>query len=286
MDRAVLSTSSQKPAAESPSASSALALAVALSKRRRNIPYSQWMAGRQPVKSASETAPLCACGCGEMVRPHRGTWNKYVAHHQPSGRMSMDARQRISARMTADNPMRRPDVAAKVSASQKGRPRTKSPEGLRNIAAAARKRMLSAANPMRDPLLRQQSVNAFLQRHPSKSELAFDAWTKGMNLPLVRVGDGSLWIGRRNPDFRIVGQKKVVELTQKEVFIGRRKARNWMNYGVPTIEHYRKKRWRCLVIFVKDRVAFPPQLAKTIADFASPESSWSAVWEFDGLMLL
>jgi len=156
---------------------------------------------------------------------------------------------------------------------------------MQNIAAAARRRMLSDKNPMKDPKIHQAAMAKVLSRQISKTETRFIAFLEAKSVDMVFTGQGSLWIGRRNPDFRVPGQKKCLELTQKECFIGYRKRRDWMNYGVPTIQHYRKKKWACLVIFVKDRTLFPSQLVDTVKDFASTESRWSGVWQYDRLIL-
>lgn len=216
---------------------------------------------------------------------HRGTWNRYVVHHQPKPGMSAAGRQRVSALMKKNNPMKRPDVVAKVSATTKGKPRPKSAEGSANIAAAARKRMLSPANPMKNLATYRAAMQRTLSRQTSKNELHFKAWCEARALPIQHRGDGSLWVGKRNPDFLVAGQRKVIEVTQKECFAGRRKARSAADYGMETIRHYRSKGWECLVVFKRDhRCTIPEALLPVIQDFASPESSWSGVWNYDALI--
>lgn len=140
--------------------------------------------------------------------------------------------------------------------------------------------MLSDLNPMRDPLKHQQVTARFLDRHTSKMESNFRQWASESGLPLEHSGSGTLWIGRHNPDFRVVGQKKVLELTQKECFVGFRKSRNIPSYAIPTIGHYEAKGWKCLVVFMKDRARPTEALKAKILDFTSKGNRWSGVWNY------
>ena len=145
--------------------------------------------------------------------------------------------------------------------------------------------MLSADNPMRDKAVHQAAMAKILLRQKSKNEVHFEEWCAERAVPIHYTGDGSLWIGRRNPDFRVDGQKKLIEVTQKECFIGRRKQRSPMEYGMQTVRHYRSKGWDCLVVFKRDhRCTIPAQLLGVIQDFVSKESSWSGVWNFAELI--
>lgn len=222
------------------------------------------MAGRQPVLSKSETPPSCACGCGQPVKSHRGVWNHYVQNHQCRGRFKNGV-----------GPARPRKGCA---------PGQKTSEGAARIAAAARKRMLSKANPMRNKETHRQALEKTLATRRSKIEVKFQAWAAARGLPLVWTSAASLWIGRRNPDFRVKGQRAVIEVTQKECFAGRRKIRTLESYALPTIRHYESKGWRCLVIYLKDhRSTIPGTLLPAIERFV--ESDWSAVWTYDQLSL-
>jgi hypothetical protein len=179
--------------------------------------------------------------------------------------------------------MHRPDVAARAHANRG--PHIKSAEGLANISRAAQARMSSDRNPMRDPAKYQAAMAKTLSRVQSKNETHFFAWAASLGIELSRTGDGSFWIGRRNPDARIPGQRKLLEITQKECFIGKRKPRTVDGYALPTIRHYQSKGWQCLVIFKGDhRSSIPAALEAVIRDYASPESNWSGVWHFDQLI--
>lgn len=245
-----------------------------------NIPYSQHKDLRRPVISVSETPPLCVCGCGQQVKAHRGTWNWYVRGHQPKPSMGKAARKKLSRNMKKKNPMHNKATAEKVAEKLRGKPAGHTQQGKANIAAAARKRMLSDANPMKDQKTFQKTMRKILSRQqPSKNEIRFMDWLDQVKIDLEFVGLGTLWLGRCNPDFRVPGQKKVVELSQPEVFTNKRTARTVESYGVPKVEHCLKKNWNCLVIFVKDRQRLTDELKAVLQNFVLTESNWSGVWD-------
>jgi len=208
-----------------------------------------------------------------------------VKGHQKSKGATEAGRKRISILMKLQNPMKDPAVAQRVSKKTRGRPMKHTTQGKANIAKAARKRMLSDKNPMKNPSVHREAMKKILARDISKNEQQFLDWILANNLPIIRTGDGTLWIGRRNPDFRVVGQKKVIEVTQKECFIGQRKSRNSIGYGQSTIRHYLSKGWQCLVVFKKDhRSVIPDSLLQIISDFISKDSRCSGVWNYDRLI--
>jgi len=187
------------------------------------------------------------------VKSHRGVWNVFHRGHQMRGRFK-----------DGIGPSRRPVGRAKT-------------------IAAARARMLSDRNPMRNPATHRKALAKTLRLRVSKTEIKFGAWAKARGLPLKHTGGALMWIGRRNPDFRVIGKKKCVEVTQKECFAGGRKPRTLEGYALPTIRHYEGKGWKCLVVYVKDhRCALPTRLAETLTRFAA--SDWSGVWLYDRLI--
>jgi hypothetical protein len=147
--------------------------------------------------------------------------------------------------------------------------------------------MDSDQNPMRNPETHRAALAKTLSRAMSKNEAHFLAWAAERCLPIKSTGDGSFWIGRRNPDARVIDQRKVIEVTQRECFIGERKPRTVEGYGLESLRHYEGKGWRCLVVFKKDhRCVIPPALEPVIRDFVSQDSNWSGVWYFDRLIRL
>lgn len=126
-----------------------------------------------------------------------------------------------------------------------------------------------------------------LAMSPTKVELRFSAWAKTNKLPVSFRGTGKLWINRRNPDFRIVAQKKVIEITTNGIFNGGAvEPRSAEDYGAASVAHYSASGWQCLVVFCHEdhRKRLPKELLSVVSDFASPASSWSGVWSFDRLI--
>lgn len=145
--------------------------------------------------------------------------------------------------------------------------------------------MLSADNPMRNRAVYRAAMIRVLSRQKPKNEEHFEGWLRKQGIVLSVTADGSFWIGHRNPDYRVPGQRKVLELTQKECFIGERRKRTPEGYGVECITHYRNKGWECLVIFKRDhRCVIPSKLKDVLLEYMSPESRWSGVWNFDELI--
>lgn len=252
--------------------------------------YSKTVKVLRSVEAFPE-APDCRCGCGQPVHLHphgaRRYWADYLRHHQVRGRSihSATTRERAAARMRADNPMRRPGVAKAVGEKARGRPLKLSPEVRARLSEMARVRMKSDRNPMKDDVIRNDVLQRVLSRVRSKNEQHFEDWAKANGMELSAVGGGTFWIGRRNPDFRVPGQKKVIEVTQRTCFAGGQRVRTVETYGAPTISHYSSKGWSCLVIFKRDhRCIIPSSLIPVLNDYLSKESNWSGIWNFDRLI--
>jgi hypothetical protein len=196
-------------------------------------------------------APPCKCGCGESVsiHPHGAGnyWADYVVDHQMIGRRGIHSKKSL----------------------------------------ADRSRRMRLHNPMKDPDIAAKSRrSAAAVISPSKTEIRFAEWCKSKGLPLVFVGDGQLWVNRKNPDFRVASQGKVVELSQEGIFNGQEiQKRHADDYGLDKVRHYRKSRWQCLVIFVRHRQELADELAQAIRDFAKLGTLTSGVWNFDELLL-
>lgn len=266
------------------------------SAQRPSIPSSRAKDGKTPATSGPETPPLCACGCGEPTKwsERLGRWGVFLRFHNlGAARARVDLAKRSAAasktsraRMLTHNPMKDPEVARRVSIKMRGRTVNRSPEGARNIAEAARRRMLSDANPMKNEAVHRAALVKTMSRsEPSKNELHFMRWLEQQELDLEFTGLGGIWIGRRNPDFRVPGQRKVVEVTQRECFTDRRRPRTIEEYGTVTAKHYLSKGWQVLVVWKRDhRCAIPDTLAPVIARFVSPASIWSGAWHYDRLL--
>jgi hypothetical protein len=215
------------------------------------------------------------------VKSHRDRWNTYLQNHQPRVGTTLVARQAARQRMLADNPMRRPEVAQRVGAANRGKDR-RSSEAKARAATAARKRMRSGRNPMRSAAVRQkvmEKVIGYLRQ--SKFEKRMEDCFTRMELPVIYTGSGErvFWIGRKVPDFRVTGQKKIIEVTQRGVFNSRFVPRTLTGYARPLIRHYLRSGWQCLVIFFEGR-SLPQDLSSLVQQFVSPDSNWSGAWHF------
>jgi hypothetical protein len=119
-----------------------------------------------------------------------------------------------SERMKCRNPMKDKATAEKVSQKTKGKTQNKSAAGLKAISDAARKRMLSDKNPMKGTDGHRKAMEKiFAHKAPSKNEIHFRDWCEQNQIQLEWTGNALLWIGRKNPDFRVPLQKKAVEVT-------------------------------------------------------------------------
>jgi hypothetical protein len=193
--------------------------------------------------------------------------------------------RRISKLMTANNPMKRPEVAQKMALSRRGVKTKFSPAHREFLSKTARQRMLSDKNPMKNPKIAQKAFRNRVQRPTSLHESAFKDWLEANNFPIQHTGNNFMWINRRNPDFRVTGQKKAIELTQGQCFNNHRILRTMENYARPTIQHYQASKWQCLVIFLKKNTEPCLQLKNALINFMLPECNWSGVWNYDKLIL-
>lgn len=147
---------------------------------------------------------------------------------------------------------------------------------------------MRSRNPMSDPAVARRAYRTrAVIEGPSKIELRLSAFVKKRSLPVSYRGNGRLWINRRNPDFRVIGQKKILEVTTSGIFNGWEVIqRSAADYGAASVVHYEKSGWRCLVVFCHQdyRRALPEKLATAISAFASPDSAWSGVWDYETLL--
>jgi hypothetical protein len=64
-----------------------------------------------------------------------------------------------------------------------------------------------------------------------------------LNLPIKFVGDGSFWVDRKNPDFKVNGEKKVIEVTNYG-YLGR--TEEWAENRK---KHFEKNGLKCMILF-------------------------------------
>ena len=179
---------------------------------------------------------LCACGCGETFACEPGRKRRFISvSHSKRGE---------------NNPMKNKAIA--IQANSKPR-RPKSPEGISNIANAARKRMKDI---LRNPIYVEENATKLLKaRWPNMTDTEsefFDSFKD--KFPLLFTGNGDLWIGGKCPDFIIQGTTIVIEVT-------RRSNRNEKNYTLPRQDHFSRYGYSCIVIWAKEK---PPFFTKTV----------------------
>jgi hypothetical protein len=200
--------------------------------------------------------PMCGCGCGTPVEAHihgqKWRWKRFVGRHQyrvQKPTLSEEQRQAARVRMRENNPMKRPEVVAKMVASKEGVPFYRSPEGEARVREASRRRMLGPGNPMKDP---DTARRVYMSACSRTDKTMTEKWLHEVFPEAVFTGLGTMWIGRRNPDFRIAGKKLCIEVTQHGVFNSTAPIpRTVEGYALPTIKHYEAKGWRCLVVFLQ-----------------------------------
>lgn len=218
--------------------------------------------------------PTCECGCGESVEAfvhgQKWRWKRFVGRHQYR---KMPPASEAGQRMRERNPMKRPDVVAKMVASKEGQTFKRSPAGAARVREAARRRMLGPGNPMKNPeTARRVYESACSRTQKTKTE----QWAHEVCPELAFTGHAGMWIGRRNPDFRVPGQKKCVEVTQHGVFNSAAPIpRTVDGYAMATIRHYEAKGWKCLVVFLQShrRKHLSNSLRKAVESFIAGEKS-------------
>lgn len=154
----------------------------------------------KPWRYDNSNAPLCACGCGNTVVRSQQTpynWNEYVHNHHR-------ATESFVQKRWIKPPLCACGCGQKVS--------------LKYLNRGWRK-YVSEEHQLSDPkyhelLSERHSYNEFKNVCPNKLESSFDEATSDS---IEFVGNRAFWCtftnGRhKNPDFKIVGQKKVIEL--------------------------------------------------------------------------
>lgn len=166
------------------------------------------------------------------------------------------AKRKASARMSANNPMKRPEVVAKVAAYWKAHPELR-PNALKELWKKPSFRKLVSNrmrtdNPMFDPLISAKSANRPFGQ-VSRLERFVARIIDRLGLPVLH-NKGRLYIDRRVPDFVVHGKKKVIEVTHP-TFMHREKE----GYAQKNRVHYGKSGYACLTLYVKDFTAATAQ---------------------------
>lgn len=191
----------------------------------------------------------CACGCGQPLLKFdsNGRARRFINGHscsffKPS--IGASARKKNSESKKGDhNPMRRLDVQIKSSASHKGKPHSeKQKMALREVHTSEeyreKRRQLTKELWQTSDYVKTQMLSRNLR--PNKPEQAIIDLAEERRWPLSYVGDGSLVIHRRCPDFHN-GDHKVIEIFGDYWHRGQNPQEK--------IEYYKKYGYDCLVIW-------------------------------------
>ncbi len=98
-------------------------------------------------------------------------------------------------------------------------------------------------NPMFDMNIVIKSTNGH-NRKKSGIEKKFETLLD-KNILIEYVGNNKLWIEGKNPDYKIIGKNKVIEITSSCY------NRTVENYDKKRIEHFEKNGYRCLCIWIE-----------------------------------
>lgn len=110
------------------------------------------------------------------------------------------------------------------------------------------RKKLSKNNAMKDPELVKRVYSKRLKKgYKSLPEIRLEEVFCKLNLPVRYVGDGSFWVRGKNPDFKVSGEKKVIEVTQYGYL---KRDENW---AAKRIAHFKRYGFKCLVIFYDKR---------------------------------
>lgn len=251
-------------------------------RMKRNNPM------KDPEVSARRVATWHANGGSRIASEKMKQRHASGELHAPENTPTL--REQNSQRMKQQNPMRDPAVAARVKATRrrtdagaKARARLRGLWQDPDYRAAQVKRM-KTRNPMFNSATVEKSLRKrSVQGAPSKMELWFLAVCKKKGLPIWYSGMGEYWVNGRNPDFKVHGRKLVIEITDGYTY--RKQARTAENYAEPTIKHYQKAGYSCLVVMMPERRykwKTPLQTSLTMAVSTFLATGQSAVWSFAG----
>lgn len=114
----------------------------------------------------------------------------------------------------------------------------------------------SSIHNWQNPEYRERMIKVMMKalaKRPTKLEHNGINFISKFNLPIKYVGDGSLIIGGKNPDYVESNGKKICfEIGNKIEKSLKREGRDqhsWQEYEQQRIEHFKKHGWKCLVIW-------------------------------------
>jgi len=222
-------------------------------------------------------------------RPDVSAWRRqaYADGRLTPPVMSAEWRLRASERMKRDNPMRRPEVAAKVNAtSLASGAYERRGEASRQFWAthpefrAAVVQRMKTRNPMFDNDTKERSLSKTrLHLSASKLEQWFGRFCALHTVPVWYTGTGQFWVKARNPDFKVHGRKLIIEVT--DGYNRTPGGRTLDGYAIPTIQHYEGHGFSCLVVMLPPHMrhrtaAMRADLKRSVDLFLA--TGWSQIW--------
>lgn len=151
-------------------------------------------------------------------------------------------------RMKENNPMFNPDTVKKVVASSRRKGiYEESRERMKLLWRTSdfRKKNIERLK-INNPMKRKEVVikNWMSHQHkPTNIEKKFIELIKIYNLPIEYIGNASFFIGYKNPDFKVINQNKVIEITSDAY------GRNVNNYSKSIVNYYKTRDYDCLIIW-------------------------------------
>jgi hypothetical protein len=142
--------------------------------------------------------------------------------------------ERTSVRQTENNIFTRPDV----------------------------RRKLSENNCMKRPRIVEKAYrNRTKNGKKSLPEVKFINFCKDNNLPVKFVGHGDFWVNGKNPDFKVIGEKKIIEVTNYN-YLNRNES-----WAEDVIKHYSKSNFKAKVVFFDKNCKNMMVNSREISDF-------------------
>lgn len=206
----------------------------------------------------------CSQHC-QRIRNSNRMREMHAEGRMPHRGMGQQARSAMAERMRINNPMRRPGVAQKASATKKGRKNPYyrlTPEGL-----AKRQKHMRERNPMADPETRARAYATMSTvMGPNKFEQQIKEFIQRHALPFRYVGNRAYWIGPcasgkcRNPDFVHTGGEQWVILANGSYW-------HPQDRHAVQMQDYHSMGYRAFVIWYKKKAEIKPTTAAEIKSF-------------------
>lgn len=124
------------------------------------------------------------------------------------------------------------------------------------------RKKLSENNCMkRSDIVEKAYKNRCVHSNNSLPEIKFMEFCKNNNLPVKFVGHGDFWVKGKNPDFKVIGEKKVIEVTNYG-YLGRDES-----WAGDIKKHYEDNNFKARVIFFDKNCKNMMTSSKDVSNF-------------------